>query len=223
MPDCTIQSRLQDLQKRIDGRATLVAMGKGRPPPQLQAAHAAGVRHFGENYMQELRGKQAELGHLQMDWHYTGRLQRSNSAYIAEHCQWVHSLCGDAMARRLHDRRPPDAAPLNVLIQLNLSGSPARPGLPASMIPNLAGQVAELPRLRLRGIMAMLPPSPHAPEHLRADCRSAAAVLEQLRAAWPHLDTLSLGMSGDFETAIDCGSNMVRIGTALYGPRPERA
>ena len=219
MPDSTIQSRLQALRERIAGRATLVAMGKGQPPQLLDAAFAAGVRHFGENYMQELRRKQAALCHPQMIWHYTGRLQRSNSAYIAGHCQWVHSLCGDAMARRLHDRRPPQLPPLNVLIQLNLSGDSMRPGLPAAMIAPLAQRLAALPRLRLRGIMAM-PPLAESSPRLRADCAAAASVLAQLRSAWPQLDTLSLGMSGDYETAMECGSTMVRIGTALFGPRP---
>jgi pyridoxal phosphate enzyme (YggS family) len=199
---------------------TLLAVSKSMPAEDLAAAMAAGQRDFGENYAQELRDKRAAFAG-QADgprWHFIGPVQSNKTRLISEHFQWVHSVERDRIAVRLNDARPEHMPPLNVCIQVNVSGEASKHGVEPGQELELAHIIASLPRLRLRGLMAI--PEPATDLSLQ---RQRFALLrearERLRAAGYALDTLSMGMSDDFEAAIREGATMVRVGTAIFGPR----
>jgi pyridoxal phosphate enzyme (YggS family) len=195
----------------------LLAVSKTFPAAAVREAHAAGARAFGENYVQEGLAKIGELIDLraQLDWHLIGPLQSNKTRPVAEQFDWVHTVDRLKVAQRLSEQRPVDLPPLNICLQVNVSGEASKSGLLPQDVAALARQVVALPRLRLRGLMAIPEPGPGA----AAQHQAMAALFEHLKAEGLPLDTLSLGMSADLEAAIAAGSTMVRVGTAIFGAR----
>jgi PLP dependent protein len=198
---------------------TLLAVSKGQPADQVRAAAAAGLTDIGESYLGEALGKIDALGDLPITWHFIGRLQANKTRHVAERFAWVHGLDRLKIAERLDAQRPHHAPALNVCIQVNLAGEQSKGGVPAAQLPGLAAAVAALPRLALRGLMC-IPPEETDPERQSAWFARLRALRDSLKAGGLSLDTLSMGMSGDFEAAIQEGATMVRVGTAIFGPRP---
>jgi pyridoxal phosphate enzyme (YggS family) len=197
---------------------TLLAVSKGQPAELIRAAAAAGVTDIGESYLVEALAKMAALGDLPLTWHFIGRLQANKTRHVAEHFAWVHGLDRLKLAERLAAQRPYHAPALNVCIQVNLADEASKGGVPPQEAPALAAAVAALPRLALRGLMC-IPPEESDPARQRAWFARLRALRDSLNAGGLGLDTLSMGMSGDFEAAIQEGATLVRIGTALFGPR----
>lgn len=193
----------------------LLAVSKTKPAAAVREAHAAGIRDFGENYLQEALEKQVELSDLPLIWHFIGPIQSNKTRPIAEHFDWVHSVDRLKIAQRLSDQRPAQLPPLNICLQVNVSAEDSKSGCSPAELAQLAGAVAALPNLRLRGLMAIPEPTDDvAAQH------AAFARLRQLRDDLAlDLDTLSMGMSHDLEAAIAEGATWVRIGTALFGAR----
>jgi len=198
---------------------TLLAVGKAQPAQVIAMAADLGLRDFGESYLQEALGKIAALRHRELTWHFVGRLQANKTRPVAESFAWVHALDRLKIAARLSEQRPFHAPPLNVCLQVNLAGEASKGGVPPAEVAALAAAVAALPRLKLRGLMC-LPPAETEVARQRAWFAQLRALYEQLNASGAGLDTLSMGMSGDFEAAIEEGATVVRIGTALFGARP---
>jgi pyridoxal phosphate enzyme (YggS family) len=213
----TIAENLQVTRARI-GRVkgvaatvNLLAVSKGQPVARIQDAIAAGQRAFGENYVQEAVRKMEVLPAL--EWHLIGPLQSNKTRVAAERFDWVQTVAGEKIARRLSEQRPAERAPLNVLIQVNVSGEASKSGVSARDVKELARAIAALPRLRLRGLMAI--PEPGAD---RVRYQEARELYDALKAEFG-FDTLSMGMSDDLELALAEGATMVRIGTAIFGQR----
>ncbi|HEX5045943.1 MAG TPA: YggS family pyridoxal phosphate-dependent enzyme [Gammaproteobacteria bacterium] len=202
---------------RSTERITIVAVSKDQPASAIREAFHAGQRHFGESYVQEAAGKLAELGELDAIWHFVGRLQTNKTRFVAETFDWVHTVDRDKIARRLNEQRPQHAPPLNVLIQVNQGNEPQKAGVPPGDVAPLARAIRALPRLTLRGLMTV-PPAEDAAGAARW-FSELAALRRALAADDIELDTLSMGMSADFEAAIAAGSNCLRIGTAIFGAR----
>jgi pyridoxal phosphate enzyme (YggS family) len=200
---------------------TLLAVSKGHPAAAIRALADLGQRAFGESYLQEALPKQAELAPLALEWHFIGRLQANKTRAVAGHFDWVHGLDRLKIAARLSEQRPRDAAPLNACIQVQPTADPGKAGLPPQEAAALAQAVAALPGLRLRGFMCILPEG-LPPGQQQAQFSTVAALLAQVNAGGLALDTLSMGMSGDCAAAIAAGATLVRIGTALFGPRGAR-
>ena len=193
----------------------LLAVSKTKPAGALREAYAAGVRDFGENYLQEARAKQTELADLPLCWHFIGPIQSNKTRDIAEHFAWVHSVDRLKIAQRLSEQRPADLPPLNICIQVNVSGEASKSGCTPADLPALAAAISALPRLKLRGLMAIPEPTED-----RAEQDAAFAQVRTLQESLNMgLDTLSMGMSHDLESAIAQGATWVRIGTALFGAR----
>ena len=193
----------------------LLAVSKTKPAAALREAAGAGLRDFGENYLQEALDKQLELADLPLVWHFIGPIQSNKTRAIASHFDWVHSVDRLKIAQRLAEQRPPERGPLNICLQVNVSGEDSKSGCTPAELPALAAAVAALPGLRLRGLMAIPEPSDE-----RAVQEAAFARLRELQASLNlGLDTLSMGMSHDLEAAISQGATWVRIGTALFGAR----
>lgn len=193
----------------------LLAVSKTQPAAAIREASRAGVRDFGENYLQEALEKQAELTDLSLTWHFIGPIQSNKTKAIAEHFDWVHSVDRLKIAQRLSDQRPEPLPPLNICLQVNVSGEASKSGCEPQDVPELAHAIAALPRLRLRGLMTIPEPTDDPAEQ-----RAAFARLRQLQNELDlELDTLSMGMSQDLEAAIAEGATWVRIGTALFGAR----
>jgi pyridoxal phosphate enzyme (YggS family) len=205
---------------RDPASVTLVAVTKAKGAEYVRAGATAGVTDFGENYVKEALGKMDELESLPVRWHFIGALQSNKTRPVAERFAWVHSLDRLSVARRLSEQRPFHAPPLNVCIQVALVDEPAKAGVEPPALAELAHGVAGLPRLKLRGLMC-LPPPPPLPDEFsrRALFARLRGHLEELNAAGLELDTLSMGMSADFQEAIAEGATQVRIGTALFGSR----
>ena len=197
---------------------TLLAVSKGQPAELIRAAAAAGLTDIGESYLAEALDKMEALGDLPLTWHFIGRLQANKTRHVAERFAWVHGLDRLKIAERLAAQRPYHAPALNVCIQVNLAGEASKGGVPAAEAPDLAAAVAALPRLALRGLMC-IPPEEADPTRQREWFAGLRALRDSLNAGGLSLDTLSMGMSGDFEAAIQEGATVVRIGTALFGPR----
>jgi pyridoxal phosphate enzyme (YggS family) len=203
---------------RSEDSVTLIAVSKGHPPEAVRAAAGLGLRDFGESYLQEALPKIAGLRDLDLRWHFIGRIQSNKTRAIAEQFDWVHGIDRLQVAQRLSAQRPHFAPLLQSCIQVNIDGEAGKAGVAPAAAADLASAVQALPRLRMRGLMCILPEGRGA----AADRRSFAALralLQQLAARGLVLDTLSMGMSGDFREAIAEGATMVRIGTALFGPR----
>ncbi|MDI3357288.1 YggS family pyridoxal phosphate-dependent enzyme [Pseudomonas sp. UYIF39] len=201
--------------KRDEDSVQLLAVSKTKPAEALREAYAAGLRDFGENYLQEALSKQLELADLPLIWHFIGPIQSNKTRAIAEHFAWVHSVDRLKIAQRLSEQRPADLPPLNICIQVNVSGEASKSGCTPADLPALANAISELPRLKLRGLMAIPEPTE---DRAAQDAAFAAVQLLQASLNLP-LDTLSMGMSHDLESAIAMGATWVRIGTALFGAR----
>jgi pyridoxal phosphate enzyme (YggS family) len=202
----------------------LLAVSKTFDAPAVRAAFEAGLGAFGENYVQEGVAKIEALADLRerIEWHCIGPLQSNKTRPVAEHFDWVHGIDRLKIAQRLSEQRPAHLPPLQVCLQVDVDGGANKSGVGVAEAPALARAVAALPRLVLRGIMAIPEPAPDF-EAQRALFLRATAVYESLRAEGLALDTLSMGMSADLEAAIAAGSTMVRVGTALFGGRPPRS
>lgn len=221
----TIADNLSALAARIERAALaagrdpasvrLLAVSKTKPASAIREAHAAGVLDVGENYLQEALTKQLELAELPLIWHFIGPIQSNKTKAIAEHFDWVHSVDRLKIAQRLSEQRPAHLAPLNICLQVNVSGEDSKSGCAPADLASLANAVVALPNLRLRGLMAIPEPSDD-----RASQEAAFATLRRLQHGLDlPLDTLSMGMSHDLEAAIAQGATWVRIGTALFGAR----
>jgi len=225
-----IAANLQAVRHRIEAAARgagrsadsvlLVAVSKTFPHEAVRDAALAGQRDFGENYVQEALEKIQALGDLDIIWHYIGPIQSNKTRAIATHFDWVHSIDREKIATRLSEARAPDVPELQVCIQVNVSGEASKSGVAPEDVAPLAKKVATLPRLKLRGLMAVPEPTPDERSQ-----RGRFAQLRRLRDALNReglaLDTLSMGMSADLEAAIAEGSTMVRVGTAIFGERKE--
>lgn len=197
---------------------TLVAVTKTKPVGLIRAAAALGVTEFGENYVQEATEKIAELADLRLNWHFIGAVQANKTRSIAQSFGWVHGVDRLKIAQRLSEQRPFHAPPLNVCIQVELEPEPSKAGAAPSEVAELAAHMAKLPRLRLRGLMC-IPPPLRDPDRQAGYFQQVTQLLAQLNAQGHALDTLSMGMSEDFEIAIRAGATMVRIGSAIFGVR----
>jgi pyridoxal phosphate enzyme (YggS family) len=200
---------------------TLLAVSKGQSSAAIDSAASAGVEHFGENFLQESLPKIEALAGRELTWHFIGRLQANKTRPVAEHFAWVHAVDRFRIAERLSAQRPFHAPPLNICLQLHVGGEASKGGVELTEIPALARQVSELPRLRLRGIMCM-PPAEEDVARQRHWFRETRQLFDYLNEHGFGLDTLSMGTTADFEAAIAEGSTMVRIGTAIFGPREPR-
>ena len=200
---------------------TLVAVTKGKSAETMREAATAGVTDFGENYLKEALPKMDRLHELAVHWHYIGQIQSNKTRLIAKAFSWVHSLDRLGLAQRLSEQRPYHAPPLQVCLQVALLPEPGKGGVAPAMLPELAASVAQLPRLQLRGLMCIPPPQSQVPAQ-RAVFARLRILKDELNANGLKLDTLSMGMSADFESAIAEGATMVRIGTALFGAREIR-
>jgi len=233
----TIALHLSQVQARIQTArhthaavqpVTLLAVSKTQPAEAVRAAHAAGQRDFGENYVQEALDKITTLADLRagLCWHLIGPLQSNKTRPVAQAFDWVHSVDRLKIAERLSEQRPPDLPPLNLCLQVNVSGEASKSGCAPQDVRALAQAVAVLPRVRLRGLMSIPEPAatwaqrcaPH--RALRELFTAVGAALGPAAADW---DTLSMGMSDDLEAAVAEGATLVRIGTAIFGARPRPA
>ncbi|MBJ2269519.1 YggS family pyridoxal phosphate-dependent enzyme [Pseudomonas sp. MF6772] len=209
-----IRAAAQAVQ-RDETSVHLLAVSKTKPAQAVREAYAAGMRDFGENYLQEALGKQADLTDLPLSWHFIGPIQSNKTRAIAENFAWVHSVDRLKIAQRLSEQRPADLPPLNICIQVNVSGEASKSGCTPADLPALAEAIQALPRLKLRGLMAIPEPTDD-----RAQQDAAFAAVRDLQVSLDlGLDTLSMGMSHDLESAIAQGATWVRIGTALFGAR----
>jgi pyridoxal phosphate enzyme (YggS family) len=228
----TISAKLQDVHATIAqaahaaGRAPasvrLLAVSKTFPAEAVLEAMGAGQRAFGENYLQEAEDKMEAVAQAApgtpVEWHFIGPIQSNKTRPIATHFAWVHTVDRLKIAQRLSEQRSPELGPLNICLQVNISGEASKSGASEAELPELARQVARLPNLRLRGLMAI--PEPESdPARQRAPFARLRQLAEQLRAEGIALDTLSMGMSGDLETAVAEGATIVRIGSAIFGAR----
>ena len=231
MSDEKMQSRLLQVRAELGAAAKaagreaseieLVAVSKSQPAAAIRCLSDLGVKVFAENYLAEALTKQSQLKDLSLCWHYIGQIQSNKTVDIAAHFDWVQSLDRLKIAKRLAEQRPDHLPPLNVCVQINISREPQKGGMSAEEALPFCRALLALPRLRLRGLMAM-PRERAVDEELRRNFKTMAQLQRHISM---HLkldacDTLSLGMSADFKTAIASGSTMVRIGTALFGPRP---
>jgi len=227
-----ICDNLQAVLRRIDaavaaagrepGSVRLLAVSKTWPPEDIAEAYAAGQRAFGENQEQEAARKIETLAHLPIEWHFIGPIQSNKTRGIAERYAWVHSIDREKIARRLSDQRLESLAPLMVCIQVNISGEASKSGVEPGAALDLARSVSVLPRLRLRGLMAVPAPTEDVRVQ-REQFGRLKAIYDEMRAAGVDLDTLSMGMSDDLEAAVAAGSTIVRVGTAIFGRRPVSA
>lgn len=223
-----IAAAVQACRKRIEAACAeagrdpagvcLLAVSKTFPGGAVREAHAAGLKAFGESYLQEALGKLDALADLPLEWHFIGPLQSNKTRPVAERFAWVHGIEREKIARRLAEQRPATLPPLNVCIQVNVSGEASKHGVPVNQALDLARRVAPLPGLRLRGFMA-IPEAASGLAAQRAQFAPLRALLAQARAGGLDVDTLSMGMSADLEAAILEGATLVRIGTALFGSR----
>lgn len=224
-----LKSHFNQVKKRIqqaeaacqrEGQVTLLAVSKTKPTEMVQKAYNIGQRDFGENYLQEALGKIADLSKLEdIRWHFIGPVQSNKTRDIASHFQWVHSVDRLQIAKRLSDQRPEGLPPLNICLQVNISDEGSKSGATLEELNELTKAVSALPNLSLRGLMAIPAPSDN-PEQQRQPLRAMKQAMDQLnKSLGLSMDTLSMGMTDDLEAAIEEGSTMVRIGTALFGAR----
>ncbi|QND82436.1 YggS family pyridoxal phosphate-dependent enzyme [Chromobacterium vaccinii] len=224
----SLSSRLQQVRLRLDaacaaagrepGAATLLAVSKTFPADDLRAAYDCGQRAFGENYVQELQQKCEALAGLDIEWHFIGPLQSNKTRVVAERAHWAHSIDRLKIAERLSAQRPDVLPPLNVCVQVNVSGEDSKSGCAPEEAAALARAAAALPGLRLRGLMCIPEPTQDA-ARLAAQFARLRGLLQQLNAEGLALDTLSMGMSADLEAAVAEGATLVRVGSAIFGQR----
>jgi pyridoxal phosphate enzyme (YggS family) len=197
----------------------IIAVSKTQPAAAVRAAAVAGMRHFGENYLQEAEEKISACSDLDLCWHFIGPIQSNKTRRIAAAFDWVHSVDREKILQRLSEQRDAHLPPLNICLQVNISGEASKAGIAPAALPALLDVAASLPRLRLRGLMAIPAPATQFDDQLAA-CEALAALYREARQRHPGLDTLSLGMSADLEAAVAAGSTLLRIGTAIFGARP---
>ena len=221
----TIHQQIQtstQLAHRPESSVTLLAVSKTKPNEAILEAYQAGQKAFGENYVQEGVDKiqYFEAQNIQIEWHFIGPLQSNKTRLVAEHFDWMQTLERAKIADRLNEQRSPHKAPLNVLIQVNISNETSKSGVQPDDILPLAKHVENLPHLRLRGLMAIPEPTDDVAQQEQT-FRQMRILFESLQQALPHaqIDTLSMGMTDDMQAAIKCGSTMVRVGTAIFGKR----
>ncbi|WP_413700417.1 YggS family pyridoxal phosphate-dependent enzyme [Psychromonas sp. KJ10-10] len=208
---------------RNEHEIQLLAVSKTKPIQLIKEAYLAGLRHFGENYVQESVEK---IQTIKLDddfqdpivWYFIGPLQSNKTRPVAENFDWVQSVDRLKIAQRLNDQRPDHLPALNICLQVNISGEASKSGTTLSQVIDLASQVSDLPRLKLRGIMA-IPQKTENLQHLEKQFDELHNIYQKLQILYSEVDTLSMGMSGDLESAIKCGSTMVRIGTDIFGAR----
>lgn len=203
---------------RTPQSVALLAVSKTKPAALIEAASAAGQRCFGENYAQEAVEKAEALKHLNLEWHFIGPIQSNKTRSLATHMDWIHTVEREKIARRLNDQRPDDMAPLNICLQVNISGEASKAGILSTEVLTLADAISALPKLRLRGLMAIPAPS-EGIDAQRRPFKALKDIWDELKGTYPELDTLSMGMSGDLEAAVLEGATIVRIGTDLFGER----
>ena len=214
--------RCETLYGRQTGSVKLLAVSKKQGIEKIAEAAAAGLVDFGENYLQEGLEKIQQLADLNLTWHFIGPIQSNKTRGIAENFQWVHSVDRSSIAERLNKQRPQGQPPLNVCVQVNISNETAKSGATLDGARAICEAVSQLPQLSLRGLMAI--PAAHTDvAEQRASFLALARIFESLRTDFASMDTLSMGMSNDFEAAIAEGSTMIRIGTGLFGARPTQA
>jgi PLP dependent protein len=223
-----LPARVTHVRSRINAAAqaagrdpaavTLIAVSKTRSAVAIRAAAAAGIAHIGENYQQEAQPKIDSLADLALCWHFIGVLQTNKTRAVAAAFDWVHTVDRLKIAERLSQQRPFHAPPLNLCLQVALLPEESKGGVAPAALAALAAAVRGLPRLKLRGLMCIPPPS-HNPAQQRAFFAQLRALRDELNANGHQLDTLSMGMSEDFEAAIAEGATHVRIGTAIFGAR----
>lgn len=230
----TITANIAALRQRIVQSAsdagrdpaeiTLLAVSKTRSAEEVAVALDAGLTQIGENYLQEAVDKQAALQGRNACWHFIGPIQSNKTREIASHFDWVHSVDREKIAKRLSEQRPEGKPPLKICLQVNISREDSKSGVLPEDALTLAKQITALPALQLRGLMA-IPAASDDPAEQRAAFAALRALRDTLQQALPDqtLDTLSMGMSGDMDAAIAEGSTLIRIGTALFGPRPAKA
>jgi pyridoxal phosphate enzyme (YggS family) len=216
-----IAESCREAGRNVDS-VTLLAVSKGQSAAAIDSAARCGVEHFGENFLQESLPKIEALRGRELTWHFIGRLQANKTRQVAEHFQWVHAVDRLKIAERLSSQRPFHAPPLNVCLQLHVGGEASKGGIEAAQMPGLARAVAALPGLKVRGLMCM-PPAENELARQRAWFRETRQVFDDLNEQGLELDTLSMGTSSDFRAAILEGATLVRIGTAIFGPRPPAA
>lgn len=226
--DDNIRTALDEVRARIaeaahvGGRKVdtvqLLAVSKKKPAAAIRVAYRHGQRLFGESYLQEALEKQRELAGLDIEWHFIGPIQSNKTRDIAAHFDWVHSVERLKVAKRLNDQRPAGAPPLNVLLQVNVSGEDSKSGVTLNEAPALAHEIAALPNLCLRGLMTVPAPAVGLAEQ-RAPFRVLRELMARLNAEGLGLDTLSMGMTHDLEAAVAEGATIVRVGTAIFGAR----
>lgn len=226
-----ISAKLQAVRARIAAACTaagrdlqsvkLVTVTKAQPAAAIEQAVAAGASELGENYLQEALTKRAQLKCHGVRWHFIGPIQSNKTRDIAAHFDWVHSVDRLKIAQRLSEQRPEELPPLNICLQVNISGEASKAGVAPEDLLGLAQHVSKLPRLCLRGLMAIPEPATQA-ANPRQHFVAMRGLCEQLRAKGLSLDTLSMGMSDDFELAIAEGSTLVRVGSAIFGARPSK-
>ena len=223
----TIGNRLQHILATIElartnaqrtQQVSLLAVSKAQAVLAIRDAYAAGQTRFGENYLQEALEKQNELADLAIEWHFIGPIQSNKTQSIAQHFTWAHSVDRLKIAQRLNDARSTNLAPLQVCIQLNISNEVSKGGITQLELEALAEAIVKLPHLKLRGLMAIPAPSNNKDQQ-RAQFKQVRECYDALLAKGFELDTLSIGMSDDYEVAIEQGATIVRIGSALFGSR----
>jgi PLP dependent protein len=222
----TITQRLKQIRIQISGAelacdrqpgsVLLLAVSKTKSAEDIVAAYQAGQRHFGESYLQEALRKQQQLGAYAITWHFIGPIQSNKTKALATHFDWIHSVDSLKIAKRLSEQRPAHLPPLAICLQVNISGEPSKSGIALTELPQLCEQVARLPNLKLRGVMAIPAPQDDF-EQQRLPYKTLYQAVTNLKQSG--LDTYSFGMTGDLKAAIAEGSTIVRIGTALFGER----
>jgi hypothetical protein len=225
----TVTQNLMKISQRIQlacnncGRdpaeVNLLAVSKKHPADAIRVAFQAGQKAFGENFLQEAIGKQRQLQNLDIEWHFIGHIQSNKTREIATCFDWVHSIDRLKVAKKLSGHRPPEKTDLSICLQVALADESGKSGVQPDNLAALANQIAALPRLRLRGLMCIPPPSENPTRQRHWFARLASLQIE-LNQQGLNLDTLSMGMSNDLEAAIVEGSTLVRLGTAVFGPRP---
>jgi len=219
LAQCLSGVKQQITQACIDSQSSvqLLAVSKKHPAHKIRQLFELGHTRFGENYVQEGVEKVQELHQLDIDWHFIGPIQSNKSRLVAEHFHWVHTIDTLKIARRLNDQRPAGMPPLNVLIQVNISQQESKSGVAVADIKELAANISQMENLCLRGLMCI--PAPQDDSGLKHDFLAMHTQFETLKKQYPQVDTLSMGMSGDLTLAIECGSTMVRVGSAIFGQR----
>lgn len=215
-------TQVEKAHQRLPNSVQLIAVSKTKPATDIVAAYVAGQQHFGENYVQEAIAKIVQVSELtpsdDICWHFIGPIQSNKTRDIATHFAWVHSLDRVKIANRLAEQRPSELPPLNVLIQVNIDDEQSKAGVHPAQVPELAALVNDLPQLTLRGLMTI----PTAHEHAQDSEQAFAAMqrlFSELQAQYKQVDTLSMGMSNDWQVAVAHGATMVRLGTAIFGQR----